>query len=353
MQSTRSADGQGKKGDSGQGKKGDSEGNMNFTAVLRTALKLANKVKEGELTDYDAAKCLLSHTCLLDENKYFLASTCRVDSDYVNTTDGHGNTALHWAAFKNAVDCASVLLSHKSNPNAVAKASGWTPLHDAAYSDSIETLSLLISYGADVNAKANSGATPLCFAAQEDAPNATRILLEAGADPSVRCCDDASANDGDSDRDRGFVHQHLNRFSGYTPLHYCTHYNAHRAGRVLLQYHNRVLVPANKSLLEIPDLNDKLPIHVAVARGSSDVLRELLHYGARVDTPGRIRTCSDSDQSTASMGSIDFPMRRDEGAAVGRSHSFDAQMSDDEAGTSSPRPLSAIITPVSSPVLGL
>jgi len=38
------------------------------------------------------------------------------------------------------------------------------------------------------------------------------------------------------------------------------------------------------SLLQIPDLNDKLAIHVAVVRGSSDVLRELLHGGNRVLT---------------------------------------------------------------------
>lgn len=36
--------------------------------------------------------------------------------------------------------------------------------------------------------------------------------------------------------------------------------------------------------MEIKDLNDRLPIHVAVARGSSDVLRELLVAGARVET---------------------------------------------------------------------
>lgn len=73
-------------------------------------------------------------------------------------------------------------------------------------------------------------------------------------------------------------HPH-SRFSGYTPLHYCAHYNAQRASQVLLSHSKAKLA------MEVPDLSGRLPIHVAVARGSSDVLRELLHAGARVDIP--------------------------------------------------------------------
>ena len=323
----------------------DGTDSTTFATLLRACLELAKQVKDGETSDVDAARALLSKASMSDANKYVIASTCRVHLDAVNTTDGHGNTALHWASFKNSVSCSSILLSHDSNPNAIAKTSGWTPLHDAAYSDSTETLSLLISAGSDVNTKANSGATPLCFAAQEDAPHATRILLEAGADPTARCCDEeASKNSGN---ESGSAQQHLNRFSGYSPLHYCAHYNAHYAARILLEYHNNILVPLNKSLLTIPDLNEKLPIHIAVARGSSDVLRELLHFGASVDT-GRNRSCSMSiqndDQSTTSMISYD-------GVAIGRSESFDVQMVGDGPEPSSPEPYSAIVTPVSSPVL--
>ena len=73
-------------------------------------------------------------------------------------------------------------------------------------------------------------------------------------------------------------HYASGRFSGYTALHYCAHYNAHRAAIVLLSHSTA------KEAMEITDLNDRLPIHVAVARGSSDVLRELLRAGARVET---------------------------------------------------------------------
>ena len=190
--------------------------------------------------------------------------------------DGHGNTPLHWAAFKNSIRAVDVLLSYNVDVNSRAQPSGWTPLHDAAYSDAAEAVSRLIVAGALVDARSHSGATPLCFAAQEDAPNATRMLLKAGADPSMRCLGNSPgihirANNADNN-------QFHSRFSGYTPLHYCAHYNAAKAARVLLYESNR------HHLLEIPDLNEKLPIHVAVARGSSLVLRELLHGGARVET---------------------------------------------------------------------
>jgi len=317
-----------------------------FSTVLQACLDFAKMLKNGELTGCQAAKGLLQQVSMSDTNKYAIAATCRVNLNNVNTSDGHGNTALHWAAFKNSLKCCNILITHRANVNAVASSSGWTPLHDAAYSDSIETLSLLISSGANVNAKANSGATPLCFAAQEDAPNATRILLEAGADPATRCCDEQCNNAGS---EITFTHQNLHRFSGYTSLHYCAHYNAYHAAKVLLEYQSKAAVSSEKSLLEISDLNEKLPIHISVVRGSSDVLRELLHHGARVDT---IRTRSSSmsiqndDESTSSMVSVE----RNEQNAI-RSHSFDVQMEDGEQGSFSPRPISALITPVSSPVL--
>lgn len=329
-----------------------------FVKILKLCLEYARKVKAGELDDSKAALGLLREVSISDMNKYVIASTCRVDvmNNMKNDCDGHGNTALHWAAFKNSIACAEILLSHNANPNAVASTSGWTPLHDAAYSDSCETLSLLLASGADVNAKAISGATPLCFAAQENAAGATRLLLEAGSDPTIRCCDEQSNIHGRRIRsianEMEVIHTpqlQLNRFSGYTPLHYCAHYNAHDASRVLLEYHAQVLEPCNISLLDISDLNNKLPIHIAVARGSSNVLRDLLHYGARIDTTtsrrSRKHTLDHDDVSTTSMTSLEMD---DEDVTMDEEHN--------DHRTSSPIPnnnatATTVVTPVSSPVL--
>jgi len=243
--------------------------------------------------------------------------------------DGHGNTPLHWASFKNACACVDLLLSYHADPNAVAGISGWTPLHDASYSDSAESMTLLISAGADVNAKANSGATPLCFAAQEDAPHATRLLLQAGADAAARCCDhNASSND----------HLPSSRFSGYTPLHYCAHYNAHQAARVLLEMENRK--EQSTKLQEIPDLNEKLSIHIAVCRGSSAVLRELLHSGARLSTNTCVAQSLPTMRSSVHRQEVEETTITDEFCSTQH-----------EISTTPNDPTLVVVTPISSPVL--
>jgi hypothetical protein len=260
-----------------------------FLTILRIFRECTIAVKKGAMTELDAGRKVLEHACLADTSVASFAKSCSFNPNESKiprsilrpnggSADGHGNTPLHWAAFKNEVACVSLLLKFNADANARAHPSGWTPLHDAAYSNSKESIALLLDAGAHVDARANSGATPLCFAAQEDATEAAGLLLDRDADLSTRCA-------GGATRDDGFAMAHGNhphsRFSGYTPLHYCAHYNAHKAARILLQH------PTARVAMEIPDLSDRLPIHVAVARGSSDVLRELLHAGARVETRAR------------------------------------------------------------------
>lgn len=252
-----------------------------YLGLLRRFRTISKRVKNGEISQLDAARTYLNSATLMESTRASLVRSCAFKKDALSSrtyirphgcADGHGNTPLHWAAFKNETTCVSLLLKYDANPNARAHPSGWTPLHDAAYSNSSESIELLVEKGAKVDARANSGATPLCFAAQEDASDAARLLLEKGADLTARCAG-APQEDGHG---AAPIHPH-SRFSGYTPLHYCAHYNAHKASQVLLGHANA------KSAMETPDLSGRLPIHVAVARGSSDVLRELLHAGARID----------------------------------------------------------------------
>jgi len=254
-----------------------------FLGMLHRFKSLSDSVQKGELDDLEAARSLLSNAFLLDTTRASLVRSCAFKNDtFVSRSflrqhgcaDGHGNTPLHWAAFKNETKCVSLLLDYDADANARAHPSGWTPLHDAAYSNSSDSINLLVNKGANVDARANSGATPLCFAAQEDAADAARLLLLRGAKLTARC---AGAPQDDGTQQPQLPNHPHSRFSGYTPLHYCAHYNAHKAAQILLQYSTA------KDAMETPDLSGRLPIHVAVARGSSDVLKELLHAGARVD----------------------------------------------------------------------
>ena len=259
----------------------------NCMPILRQFKSLAKLVKEGNMTELQAARSLLAHAHITETTRSALIRSCSFRNDILYAThsflrpfgcaDGHGNTPLHWASFKNEIECVALLLEYNADPNARAHPSGWTPLHDAAYSNSSACIALLSAKGAQIDAKANSGATPLCFAAQEDASEAARFLLERGADLSSRCAG-PPPDDGVQYHFQLPNHPH-SRFSGYTPLHYCAHYNAQRASQILLSH------PKAEKAMEVPDLSGRLPIHVAVARGSSDVLRALLHAGARVNTP--------------------------------------------------------------------
>eukprot|EP00804_Cyclotella_cryptica_P027988 CCRYP_003859-RA/>CCRYP_003859-RA protein AED:0.00 eAED:0.00 QI:1205/1/1/1/1/1/2/295/606 len=336
-----------------------------FPDALKIIWDVIKLVRSGDMNEGDGAQQILDQVGVPSKTKTSLASQLGLGGEseklaarqssalYLyglsryppeqprvqNNTDGHGNTPLHWAAFKNSVRAIDVLLAYNVDVNFRAQPSGWTPLHDAAYSDSAGAVERLIAAGASVDSRSHSGATPLCFAAQEDASTATRLLLEAGADPAIRCLGQSPAgvHVRANNADNNIFHS---RFSGYTPLHYCAHYNSSRSARVLLNHRSNSFQHqlSGVDLLEIPDLNEKLPIHVAVARGSSEVLRELLHGGARVETASyhpplspRVRRVVAEDTSPAiSTSPIVIPMNRITNGESAVAH---------------------VVTPVSSPVL--
>jgi hypothetical protein len=328
-----------------------------FVGALKEMLHISQQVQDGFLSALDGARLLLSQVRLQDATREALARSCSFGGRTLETTsfgyehpsnymriqgysDGHGNTPLHWASFKNEVQCVSLLLRFHADPNARAFPSGWSPLHDAAYSDSADSLKLLLEAGAEVDVRANSGATPLCFAAQENSADAAKLLLEHGASLDLRC---AGSQNRDTTGVVNFHHQTHSRFSGYTPLHYCAHYNAHNAAKVLLAH------PSAQEAMEIADSNEHLPIHIAVARGSSDVLRELLHAGARVDTT------SQDEETEAAAAAVTAPgsprARPTASRPIPVPPPPPAPAQQEQGDISPPRSPLAASPPVSSPVL--
>jgi uncharacterized protein len=63
---------------------------------------------------------------------------------------------------------------------------GWAPLHYAATRGHLEVMNVLLENHAYIDAASPNGSTPLMMAALYGTPSAVKLLLEAGADPSLK-----------------------------------------------------------------------------------------------------------------------------------------------------------------------
>src|SRR5215468_6447988 len=93
-----------------------------------------------------------------------------------------GDTRLSEAAMNGDKNTVRTLLQQKVDVN-VAQGDGTTALHWAAYRDDVEMAQLLIKAGADVKAATRVGSmTPLFMAAKNGNAAMIQLLLTAGAD---------------------------------------------------------------------------------------------------------------------------------------------------------------------------
>jgi ankyrin repeat protein len=89
---------------------------------------------------------------------------------------------LMLAALKGNLDLCEKLIARDADVNKP----GWAPLHYAATGAHIEVMKLLLANSAYIDAASPNGSTPLMMAAMYGNDAAVRLLLEAGADPSLK-----------------------------------------------------------------------------------------------------------------------------------------------------------------------
>ena len=104
----------------------------------------------------------------------------------VDSEEGDGSTALHWAAYQDNVALAKLLLEAHANVNAVTRNESLTPLFMACQNGSAPMIELLLAHGADANGANQFGTTPLMMAAAAGNAEALNVLLAHGAQVNAR-----------------------------------------------------------------------------------------------------------------------------------------------------------------------
>ena len=103
----------------------------------------------------------------------------------VNVAEPDGSTALYWAAEKNHVEIAQLLIRAGANPSARTRY-GATPLAMASLNGNAALIELLLKAGADFNTVTANNETVLMIAARTGVAAAVKTLLSHGADPNAR-----------------------------------------------------------------------------------------------------------------------------------------------------------------------
>src|SRR6478735_8071876 len=103
----------------------------------------------------------------------------------VNVAQADGATALHWAAYRQDPETASLLIRAGANVKA-ANREGITPLALACINGHAGLIETLLKAGADANERLMNGETALMMASRTGSVAAMTVLLDHGADLNAK-----------------------------------------------------------------------------------------------------------------------------------------------------------------------
>jgi uncharacterized protein len=108
-----------------------------------------------------------------------LLESPKIKAEVRNTAD---ENPLMLAALKGELELCRLLIKK----GAYVNKPGWAPLHYAATNGHLAVMQLLLDHHAYIDASSPNGTTPLMMAAHYGTAEAVKLLLDAGADVSIK-----------------------------------------------------------------------------------------------------------------------------------------------------------------------
>ena len=214
-----------------------------------------------------------------DQDRNAVRALLSQDVD-VNTLQPDGATALHWAALRDDLETADLLIRAGAFVNPVNEY-GVTPLLLAAENGSAAMIEKLLNRGANPNAAIPNGETPLMTAARTGTTDAVNALLAWGADVNAKETSQEqtalmwAAGEGHTQVARTLIEHgadvQARTTGGFTPLAFAV-----RQAHLPL---TKALLAAGANLNEAAE-DGTTPLLVATVRGHTKLAQFLLEQGA-------------------------------------------------------------------------
>ncbi|CAL1682579.1 unnamed protein product [Lasius platythorax] len=184
------------------------------------------------------------------------------------------NTPLHFAVINGDIEIVKLLLDSDANIDAKNQY-GRTPFHNAVESKKMEIIELLLNRGADVNARNINSITPLHLAVEKGSnEEIIKLLLSRGANVDAKgylqnvehlLKHGAHVNSAYTSTSR----------EGYTPLHLAVEKGSEEIIKLLL---------SRGANVDAKGIDGITSLHIAAERGYLQIVEHLLKRGAHVNS---------------------------------------------------------------------